>query len=333
MLYYYVCTTLSAFMSVFSFSSGFAHMHVSGNISKVLRYVILFIAVSMAGCNSSTSVSSKDTADVTGESYRGLLVSNQPLYLLAKAATQGIETPKTIMTGADIGHHYHLKPLDRKSIADASHIFWIGAELEAPLSKLLEQQPKAASILYNPAIKALPVRDEKGHVAQNNTRDPHVWLDPERAKFIVQFIAAQRAALYPEHANNYLRNSNEFAKRMDAAIEKVNQSLGSKDPSAKHHYVAYHDAYQYIEPTLNLALIGSLTASAEQPVKASQLVWLQQQRKETKPLCVLSDSHAAATRLSLLEPVQVVAIDESMQSSDDFVSGWQALAQRIIDCV
>lgn len=267
--------------------------------------------------------------------YKGLLVSNQPLYLLARAATQGVEVPRKIMTGSEIGHHYHIKPSNRKDIGNATDIYWVGAVLETPLTKVLQNNNIAHAIIDHADIKPLLMRNNKSEVYKSHTADPHIWLDPQRAKKIVALIAKQRAERFPEYKVKYEQNVNRFNEQMDAAIAEIQQTKRLESKQSKTRYIAYHDAYQYLESTLGLSFLGSMTNSPELPVTAKQLMWLKEKKQRVvgkQSMCLLSESSHVTKRLNSLEPVSVIEIDESMQSDNEFVFAWKKIATQIMHC-
>ena len=79
---------------------------------------------------------------------QSLVVSTHPIYLIAEEITQGIEQPVLLLADQS-GHDITLTPAHRKAIFDASLVIWLGKAHEAPLDKLLSNNPKAISILSN----------------------------------------------------------------------------------------------------------------------------------------------------------------------------------------
>lgn len=80
-----------------------------------------------------------------------LVVSTHPIYLIAQEITQGIEKPVLLLEN-QTGHDVTLTPAHRKAIQDASLVVWLGKAHEAPLDKLLSDNPKAISILASDSI-------------------------------------------------------------------------------------------------------------------------------------------------------------------------------------
>lgn len=271
--------------------------------------------------------------------YRGLLVSNHVLYLLATEAVRGAELVRVILPSNEVGHHQALRPSARKDMADASVIYWFGAPLETPLAELLDKDARAVSLIAR--IDTLPAR-KTGDIAGAGSSttnaalpDPHLWLDPNRAKKVVALIAEQRAKQHPEHASTYKANVQQFIDKIDGLISRQADRLDASS-SKTAAYVSYHDAYQYIEPYLGLVYLGSVVDEPELPIKPQRLLALKQ-AKDTHlgadaELCVLTE-HENALRLPTIAPYHASLIDVGMAGYTDYVSGWLGVVQDIKRCV
>lgn len=274
--------------------------------------MLRFILIALALCSCTLSWSND------------LVVSTQPIYLISKAVTQGIEQPKLLLANQS-GHDITLKPAHRKTIQDASLVIWLGKAHEAPLDKVLSSQPKAISILDSGLVKLLPLRNTRGK-ALPNTVDTHIWLDPNNAVRIGFFIAALRSQQYPAHRQAYWNNARAFAARMLKVTQQYNQT-GQSRP-----YWSYHDAYQYLERPLNLRFAGALTDDPHIAPTMSQIRYLNQQRPSQK-MCLLAEGHASQAQYRSLNPIIFQKVDESMSNEQDFIVAWKDLADQAHRCV
>lgn len=249
-----------------------------------------------------------------------LIASTHPLYLIAHAVTQGIETPERLLPQDQDGHHIQLSPHQRQALQQADLVLWVGADYEAPLAQVLQKQRNHISLAALPLLTWLPLRDVQGQPIAHS-RDPHVWLDPHNARKIGWLIAEVRARQYPQHAARYRHNAAQFT-----------HALQLNRPSSTASYWAYHDAYQYLESTLHLSFAGALTADHELPPTAKQLLFLQKNRPSTSSVCLLSPNPNAQSYLTRLQPATLLLADETFADAEDFVSAWQKLAQKIRSC-
>lgn len=253
-------------------------------------------------------------------------VSNYPLFLLSEAVTKGAPSAKKLLNPGEVGHHGSISPKDIKTVQDSTFVVWFGAPLENNLASTLDNAPNAISLFAFDAFKRYPVRDVAGEPLAD-TLDTHIWLDPENAKAITRALAVIHSHADPKNKTLYQANAQRFAQRMDGAV--ASQKRSGQPVSA---YWAYHDAYQYLEPSLNLQLAGSLTADHHLAPKASQIRQLSE-RRPNKRMCLVTQSKPAKGLITKLQPVKTTMQLEDMSASDDFVTGWSQMAQQIAKCI
>lgn len=253
-----------------------------------------------------------------------LVVSTHPIYLIAKTITQGVEEP-VLLLGNQSGHDVQLTPDNRKTMMDASLVIWLGKEHEAPLERVLANNAKAISILNSGIIQALPLRSTRG-VALKDTIDTHVWLDPNNAVRIGFFIAALRSQQHPEHKTAYWNNAKKFANDMLLVSQKYT-GAGIARP-----YWAYHDAYQYLERSLNLKFAGAMTDDPHVAPTVTQIKYMNDTRPYKK-MCLLAEASANPSQYRKLGEIAFQSVDETLAKQQDFVVAWQTLAQETQACV
>ena len=256
-----------------------------------------------------------------------LSVSNHPLFLLSEAVTKGAPSAHQLLGSGEVGHHGSLSPSDIKTAKESRYVIWFGEALENNLANPLNKQANAIALFDLNAFNRQPMRDEKGQPIAG-TLDPHIWLDPENAKGITRALAAIYSRANPNNADLYVRNARAFAKDMDAAVASVNK-IRAAQPKA---YWAYHDAYQYIEPTLNIKMTGALTRDHHLPPKATQFRWLQQNRPNTT-MCMVLQGPPRQGMLSKLQPLSTTVQQEDMTGATDFISGWKTMATQMVSCI
>lgn len=256
-------------------------------------------------------------------------VSNYPLFLLSQAVTEGAPPAKQLLQAGEVGHHGSISPGDIKAIQDSKFVVWFGEPLENNLAASLNTAPNAIALFEFDAFNRHPLRDVKGKPIAG-TLDPHIWLDPENAKAITRALAVIHSHANPQYKALYQTNAKNFAQQLDKNVAAFKQK--SVQNNKTRPYWAYHDAYQYIEDSLNLKLIGSLSTDHHLSPKASQIRWLNEQRP-AKQMCLVSPSQPAKGLLAKLQPVKTTVQPEDMSNSKDFVSGWQTMAQQIYQCI
>lgn len=252
---------------------------------------------------------------------RQLVVTVQPLYLIAQAVTAGIETPTLLLPAGQDGHHIQLSPRQAQSLRQADLIVWIGPSLEGALTRHLQGQPNQLALSSLSALRRLPLRDVQGQ-AIHGSLDPHLWLDPINAIGMAHAMAALRGLQYPADAARYRANAQRFGQQMLAVM------LQSR-PRHTRPYWAWHDAYQYLEAAQRLQLRGALTADPELSPSLSRL---QQASQTPTPTCLLSGQPVPDSLLRRLPRLRPLRVDENLGQAASFVQGWQQLTQQLQGC-
>lgn len=256
-------------------------------------------------------------------------VSNYPLFLLSQAVTEGSPPAKQLLQAGEVGHHGSISPGDIKAIQDSKFVVWFGEPLENNLAASLNTAPNAIALFEFDAFNRHPLRDVQGKPIAG-TLDPHIWLDPENAKAMTRALAVIHSHANPQYKALYHANAQKFAQRMDRGVASfVKQAKGKQQTQP---YWAYHDAYQYIESSTNLKLVGSLSTDHHLAPRASQIRWLNEKRP-AKQMCLVSPSQPAKGLLAKVQPVKTTVQPEDMSNSKDFVIGWQTMAQQIYQCI
>ena len=118
---------------------------------------------------------------------------------------------------------------------------------------------------------AAPAGGEHDHAHSHDGIDPHAWLDPENGKAWTRAIAATLAELDPDHAAAYAANAEAAVAEIDAAEADTRAALA---PLGDLRFVAFHDAYQYLETRFGVSAAGSVSlsdASAPSPARIAEL--------------------------------------------------------------
>ena len=265
-------------------------------------------------------------ATSSASSPAGLVTSIYPVYLIARAVTAGIEEPYLLGSRQRSGHHLQLRPQDRLQLQRATLVVWVGPQLEGSLAGTLQQHPRQLKLGNLPLPQRLPLRDQTGQPVAG-TLDPHLWLAPANSLAMAQAIVRVRSQQYPAAAARYQANLQQLTRQLQPLL-----TASGRRPAP---YVAWHDAYQYLEKPLQLQRIATLTADPEQPVRPGQ--WLSVARSKARygklPVCVISDQSIPPQAIQRLGPVRHLILDENLSQADSLVAGLTQLAVQTSRCI
>ncbi len=150
---------------------------------------------------------------------------------------------------------------------------------------------------------------------QENTADPHIWLNPVYAKKQVQNIAQAFSNSDPENGEFYHTNAVEYSKKLDLLDSKIRTELSDCDDD----FIAFHDAFSYFakEYDLNQHTIipssnshGEVTAKTLEDVisKARELnikVIFSEESVNTKTSQIIANEIGG--KVLVLSPLEIVS--------------------------
>lgn len=223
-----------------------------------------------------------------------VVASILPVHSLVAAVMQDVGEPELLIRGSGSPHDHALRPSDLRSLNDASAVFWIGPGLESFLVRPLESAGETLSVpllavpllevsgLSGRGLEPLPLREgglweaheHDGHAHDESAEhehadlDPHVWLDPRRARVLVKRIATVLGEIDPGNRAVYQRNSAALQDRLEQLEREIDALL---EPVRTTPYIVFHDAYQYFEQRFGTNAVGSLTLGPEQSPGARRI--------------------------------------------------------------
>lgn len=276
----------------------------------------------------------------------GVVTTIKPLQLIAAAVLEDIASPEVLLPPAASPHNYALRPSDRRLLAEADRVYWVGPDLERFLQRLLENQSSARRADHAPGVtlryfdeeqEQHHAHDHGDHEHAPGTLDAHIWLAPANAGHIARWMAEDLGQLYPEHEARLERNSDAFIQRLEQLDTELQQRLR---PLAGKPYFVFHDAYGYFEDHFGLQPRGIFTLSAEIQPGARHLHDLRTRLTEAGPSCVFREPQFPAGRVQSLSeglPVHIARLDplgiETSVGPQGYEQLLRALADQLAGCL
>lgn len=228
-----------------------------------------------------------------------IVVTIKPLHSLVAGVMEGTgDAPMLLVDGKSSPHMFHLKPSQVEALQHAEVIFYIGDGFELFLKKVFESLPPAVRRAPMHRIQGLtlyPARLLQGfepHAHGDDSHeeeagmDFHLWMSPANAKVMVQDIARQLSAIYPQHQKIYAAN----AKKLSADLDVLDAELRkTTKPLAGKPFIVFHDAYQYFEKTYGLTAAGSVTLHPEQALSAKHVETIRNIIRDKEVSCIFRE--------------------------------------------
>ncbi len=208
---------------------------------------------------------------------KSLLVSIHPVALLIKSAWPQLEVNALVPVNQS-PHDYSLKPSDRRKLAQADFVIWLGPDFEPYLSKLMSQSAKSIRLdslvpKEHEAENHESGHHELGHHADHKeeAHDPHLWLQPDLIPALLSHIQTQLK----------LDTPTDFLTAYHRQLKKAQTLLSQNKQKG---FVSYHDAFHHWVKYFELNQLAVLTLNPEKPAGTRHVIEVRK---------ILESGHAA----------------------------------------
>lgn len=232
------------------------------------RICALFCAfLFLVGCAPQAPVQN-DTFTITATTY--------PIYLFVREVTLGMENVRVerLNTGSvSCLHDYTLSVSDMKKIERADVIAISGAGLEDFMSDALASTD-AHIIDCSEGIQLLPASGHHDHDHNEDEHehfDPHYWMDPLRARTMVDNLGLGLSQVLPEQADLLTSNAERTRLWLQGGCE-VAAFLLEDAPAPISGLITFHDGFGYFADILDLPLLRSIEEEAGSEASAKEIV-------------------------------------------------------------
>lgn len=235
-----------------------------------------------------------NSASAETDNSNHIVVTIKPLYSLVAHLTDGIETPVLLMKQAQSPHHYNIRPSERRLLANARMIVWIGPQMESYLTKVIQQQ----SVIKVQALQAKGIvlytsrnsdhqpsaqQPSEHRHSEHDTIDPHIWLSAKNTIAISRHISEQLILSDPANTKKYEHNLRNLITKIILTSEQSKSEL----KTSTQPFIAHHDAFQYFEKEHSLNYIDSVITGEETGISLKQLSHIKEQIRNNNIQCMV----------------------------------------------
>jgi ABC-type Zn uptake system ZnuABC Zn-binding protein ZnuA len=149
-------------------------------------------------------------------------------------------------------HEYEPAPSALDAVSRARVVVAHGAGLDGWMDDLLANAGgEATRVTATDGIDLLPTQ-QRGFPG-----DPHVWHDPERARQMVDNVAAGLSAADPAGRELYARNAAAYVRKLARMARAIRREFAPVPP-VERTLVTSHDAFGYFARAYDLRIVGSV---------------------------------------------------------------------------
>ncbi|MCP4186707.1 MAG: zinc ABC transporter solute-binding protein [Gammaproteobacteria bacterium] len=231
---------------------------------------------------------------IRAEDGLSVVISIKPVHSIVSGLMKDIGEPTLLIDGKQTPYDFKLNNEQRRKMADASLLIWVGSELEQSLQADIVSLPDSVAVielLSSPDLKILPSR------LSPDQRDPFFWMDDRNMLILLDHLSSLLIALDPLRSHIYHRNRLNMLKpllKIDKEYEYGYRGLKAGVG------VQYFDTLRYFEQAYALKTIGQVSASPRQQVDVGNLLKLRSTITNKEANCLFLDKGMSAEHVDLL---------------------------------
>jgi ABC-type Zn uptake system ZnuABC Zn-binding protein ZnuA len=213
-------------------------------VTKPTIVLLLALLALLPGCGAGCGKGSR------GSDRLAVSVSIFPIYDLARRVAGPDADVALVLPPERNEHAYAPTPKDAENAARARVGVMVGLGLDPWMETLMaDAAPKARLIKVGDRVPTLTEKDDA------LATDPHVWLDPERARLVVRAIAEELGKADSAHAIAYRKRATE----LDASLAALDKEVEARTKAlTTRGLVTFHGGFQYFAERYKLEILGVL---------------------------------------------------------------------------
>ncbi|TCS95449.1 metal ABC transporter substrate-binding protein [Hazenella coriacea] len=267
-----------------------------------------------------------------------VMVSVYPLEDFAKKiGGEHVQVTNMIPPGTE-AHDFELTPKDMEKITKSDLFVYNGAGFESWVDQVAKNLDKEKTVVVESTkeIELLSTKEhhdehahEEGHKEDEHDHgdfDPHVWLDPVRAKQQAMNIKEGLVQVDPSHKDDYEKNYQKLAGELDTLHQEYDAMT---QQAKKKELVVSHSAFNYLASRYGLEQIAITGMSPSQEPSPKELKQIIETVKEHQVKYILfetlvSSKVAEVVRKEVkaealtLNPLEGLTKEEIAQGADYF---------------
>ena len=185
--------------------------------------------------------------------------TTRPVAEMTAAITNGTDITVERVVGESVSclHDYSLSVRQMELLQNADFVILSGAGLE----DFMEDALASANAVVD-AAAGMNLRQDGMEI------DPHIWLDPLRAKQMAQTIADALCAHYPQYSEQFRKNCTALTAEFDSIYDYGTQTLAEL---SSRNLITFHDGFGYFAEAFDLTVLAAIEEESGSEIAAKDL--------------------------------------------------------------
>jgi zinc transport system substrate-binding protein len=264
-----------------------------------------------------------------------VLATFYPLYDFAQnVGGSKIEASILVPETVDV-HDFEPTPSSIQLVATADVLIYNGAGLEPWIQEVVNSAGNTNLVLVDSSqgIQLLPVSPE--FQRNNETADPHIWLNPVLAKQQVNNILQGLIQADPTDSRYFTQNAQTYQAKLDTLNS---EAINATSNVATRYFVTFHEAFGYFAKQYSLTQIPIAGPFQEEPTPSDiqnvinaihqyRLLYVGYESLENPAIPQSISSQTNATLIQM-NPIEGLTSEEKA-AGDNYITLMQRVIQNI----
>jgi zinc transport system substrate-binding protein len=228
-------------------------------------------------------------------------------------------------------HTFEPTPRQMADLSEADVYFTVGLPFEREIARKLEGSLADLRIVdASEGVTFLmsPVHGDEGEHHGETERDPHIWLDPLRAKIVAGNMARALAEVDAGNRPTYERGLTAFEKDLDALHERVSRMI---EPVRGKAFLVFHSSFGYFAERYGLVEVP-VEVMGKEP-SARELTHLVERAREIGARVIFVQAQFARTSAEAVARETGTRLVDLDPLGTDYVRSIEEIAGKLADAL
>ncbi len=270
-----------------------------------------------------------------------IVVSIKPIHSIVSSLTQGITTPKLLLTTNQSAHHTHLKPSQLSLLSHADLAIFIHPNLEGGLKKILNNLSDNKKLIIG-NIEDIHLIHNKEYneyelYEHQKTTNYHLWLDINNMQIFAKELIEKLIKIDPNNQLNYTNNLDKLNKNLDKLKQDINQKLLSYKSKI---IASYSNTFDYFINANQLKKSINITNYHGERLSISKILKAKKIMKNTQTQCLLTTIEVSKKRTNpLIKGLNINSVNIDIigfniqQKSNHYFKLMHNITNKVIQCL
>ena len=261
-----------------------------------------------------------------------IVVSIKPIHSIVSNLTQGVSTPKLLLSGQESAHHAHLKPSQLYHLEQADLVVIVHPDFEQGLSKSIRNISTRKLLTVDHSTL-----DEHDEHDEHDDANHHSWLSTKNMQQFARTLTNKLIQIDSKNQAIYQNNLHKFSQKLITLELNSQQQLSTQN---KQTLITYNNAFQHFIENNSLNQISSISRQHGENLSIFKILKAKKLIKKHQINCLLATNEIQKKRIDTLTEglhINTASIDiigfDITPDADHYFKLMQTITHKTAQCL